>query len=776
MLRFIFNLFWIPAKILLWLALPLFALCILAAAGAGYFLQKAYQDLPDVQAITQYTPKTPMRVYTADGVQIAEYGEEIRRIMPYREIPKTLIDALLAAEDERFFTHFGLDPKGIARAALANIASRGKRQGASTITQQVARNFYLSPEKTLQRKIYEALLAVKIERTLSKEEILEIYMNQIYLGARAYGFKAAAEIYFGKPPEQLTVAEAAMLAGLPKAPSAYNPYNNPSRSRIRQLYVLGRMKDTGKITQAQYDQAAAEALRLRPASLAFNDSNPYNPFAYAAEAARRIALERFPDSAYASGLKVITTIDSQSQIDASAALRKGLADYDQRHGYRGPEGSWDIGKSAPSDAELEAALENYKDSGEYLAAAVISASPKEVVAFARKFGRISVKGQGLRFASQSLLPGSKTKIAPGSVIRVVNDAPAKDPKDYAWRVAQLPEAEGAFLAMDPKTGAVTAMAGGFDFARNQFNHALQAFRQPGSSFKPFIYGSAIEKGLTPDSVVSDSPFVLSREETGSEPWEPHNYDGKYDGPIDLRAAIARSKNMVSARLLQYVHPIFAQDYALRFGFDPSKIPPLYSMALGAVSVSTAQMASAYSVFANDGKRAVPRIVSEIQDASGKTLAKFSSANDGEQAVSPRNAFLMHQLLVEPVRRGTAAKINAFIKRSDMGGKTGTTNDYVDAWFCGYSRKNLVGIAWIGFDAPKSLGKGETGGTSALPVWIDFMSKALKKYPEENYEAPDGLSFSGGQWRYSEFGDKTIHLSAREAPPDQEDSPAAEPQD
>jgi penicillin-binding protein 1A len=724
----------IPAS-LRWFFLAVFALVgtlLAALALGGIFVILAYPQLPSLEALTDYQPKIPLRIYSSDGFLIGEFGEERRRIVKVQDLPAHLKQAILAAEDERFYRHAGVDTLGILRAAYANLVNGGKRQGASTITMQVARNFFLSSEKTLTRKLYEALLSFKIEHNLSKDEILQLYVNQIYLGQRAYGFAAAAQVYFGKALGDITTAEAAMLAGLPKAPSLYNPVANPKRARIRQQYVLRRMRELGFISPADLQAAEAENLRIK------HDLNDFGVHAdYVAEMARQIAVDRFQDDAYTIGLRVTTTIRKDDQEAAYQALRRGVLDYDRRHGYRGAEAYVDLAKTqADQEEELDELLQDFDLVGELYPALVLAVDGTRVRAYLRGGEVVDLQGNALKFAARMIdekAPANK-RIRRGAVIRLMKD------DKQGWQIAQIPEVEAALIAANPQDGAVRALVGGFDFGRNKFNHVTQAWRQPGSSFKPFIYSAALEKGYNPASVIPDEPISISAEETGSQAWEPKNYDGKYEGPMTLRAGLAKSKNMVSIRLLRSIGTHYAQDYAMRFGFDADKHPPYLTLALGAGSVTPWQQLAAYSVFANGGYKIEPYIVKEIADIKGNVLAATKPVSAGDEnlrVIDPRNAYLMDSMMHDVVRRGTAARANV-LKRSDLAGKTGTTNDYVDAWFCGY-QPSVVAIAWIGFDQPRRLGSGETGGTAALPMWIAYMQQALKGVPESFMERPEGLT-------------------------------------
>ena len=745
----------------MWQRFLLFPFALLAgfaailACLAGLFLLLAYPNLPSLEVLTDYQPKIPLRVYTVEGSLIGEFGEERRSVISIRQVPPLLKDAILAAEDERFYQHTGIDYIGVLRAAYANLVQGGRRQGASTITMQVARNFFLSSEKTLTRKLYEALLAFKIENNLGKDQILELYVNQIYLGQRAYGFAAAAQVYFGKPLDRLTVTEAAMLAGLPKAPSAYNPVVNPQRARQRQQYVLRRMRDLGQITEAQFAEAMNAPLHVK---------REINEFAahseHVAEMVRQAVYEQYPEDVYSKGFRVYTTIRRADQEAAYEAVRRGVLEYDRRHGYRGPERFVELPEQADED-DFEEALAEHSDLDDLRAALVLAARPREVTAILRNGEKVVLPAEGLKFAARAFeeKTAPQRRIRRGAIIRVQRDDKG------LWQIVQLPEVEAAFVSLDPADGAVRALVGGFDFNRNKFNHVTQAWRQPGSSFKPFIYSASLEKGYTPATVVRDEPIVVEAEVTGSQRWEPKNYDGKFEGPMRLRTALAKSKNMVSVRLLQDIGPKYAQDYVTRFGFDADKHPPYLTMALGAGAVTPMQMARAYAVFANGGYLVQPYFIQKIVDDRGNPLGIAKPPRSGDEAlraIDARNAFIMDSMMQDVMRYGTAARA-AKLGRRDLAGKTGTTNDFVDAWFCGY-QPGLVGIAWIGFDQPKSLGRNQTGGQVALPIWIEYMGRSLKGVPEAERAVPRGVisartdadpaapegARSGSEWFYQEF--------------------------
>jgi len=709
----------------------------------GMALAVAYPNLPDVAALADYRPKLPLRVLTADGELIGEFGEERRNLLTIHEIPQVMKHAVLAIEDARFFEHSGVDYRGMLRAALANLG-QSKSQGASTITMQVARNVYLSAEKSYTRKIYEVLLTFKLEHMLTKNQILEIYMNQIFLGQRAYGFSTAAQTYFGKPLKDVSIAEAAMLAGLPKAPSAYNPISNPKRARIRQLHIIDRMLENGFITAAEASQAKAEPLNLRPAR-----TNGSVRAEYAAEMVRLAIVAQYGDAAYTRGLTVTTSLVSREQRAAYRSLREGVLDYERRQIYRGPELFIDLpAAKAARDEAIDEALNERPDSDDLLSAVVLEASARRVLAVRQDGEAFEITGEGLRPAQSGLSDkaGPNIRIRPGAVIRVLKNA------DKTWRITQLPDVESAFVALEPQTGAIRALVGGFDFQKNKFNHVVQAWRQPGSSFKPFIYSAALEKGLTPSSIVNDAPLFFSAEQTGGKPWEPKNYDGQFEGPMSVRRALAKSKNMVSIRVLQLVGTQSAQEWVTRFGFDANKHPPYLTMALGAGSVTPMQMAVGYAVFANGGYLINPSLIQRVQEHKGKLLYEAPPVEliESQRVIEPRNAFIMNNLLQEITRSGTAARAQATLKRPDLYGKTGTTNDSVDAWFVGY-HPSVVAATWVGYDTPRNLGSRETGGGLSLPIWIGYMSEVLKGVPVVEYTPPSGVIQVGNEWYFEEYG-------------------------
>lgn len=712
------------------------ALFIAVALAVGY------TNLPDISALSEYRPKLPLRVYTADEMLIGEFGEERRSLTPIKDIPQIMKDAVLAIEDTRFFSHGGVDYVGMLRAGLANLG-RAKSQGASTITMQVARNVYLSAEKSYTRKIYEILLTFKLEHLLTKNEILEIYMNQIYLGNRAYGFAAASETYFGKPLKDISIAEAAMLAGLPKAPSSFNPIANPTRARTRQLYIIERMEQNGFITAEQAATAKAEELTIKTS----RDAGRVHA-EFVAETVRQLMYNQYGEETYTRGLNVYTTLRSTDQMMAYKALRRGIMDYERRQIYRGPEKFIDL-PSSPQEREeaIDDALTDNPDNGDVMSAVVLEANAKRVVAMRQNSETVTITGEGLRPAISGLSDkaGANIKIRRGALIRVT-----KTPKN-TWEITQLPEVEGAFVALDPRDGSVRALVGGFDFEKNKFNHVTQAWRQPGSSFKPFIYSAALEKGFTPATVVNDAPLFFDAGVTGGQPWEPKNYDGNFEGPMTLRTGLKKSKNMISIRILQSIGAKYAQEWITRFGFEAEKHPAYLTMALGAGSVTPMQMVTGYSVFANGGYGVNPYLITKVSDQRGNILlnTKPPVLDESARRIDARNAFIMDSLLQEITRSGTAAKAQAMLKRPDLFGKTGTTNDSIDTWFVGF-QPTLAAAVWMGYDTPKKLGDKETGGGLSLPIWINFMEYALKNVPVTQYDPPEGVVNLNGEWYYNEY--------------------------
>ncbi|AZQ49835.1 penicillin-binding protein 1A [Burkholderia cenocepacia] len=729
-------------KVLLGFAAMCVALVVAGGLVLGYALVVAWPNMPSLDALTDYRPKVPLRIYTSDHVLIGEFGEERRDVVHFKDVPDSLKKAILAIEDARFYDHGGVDLTGIIRAGFVALTNGHASQGASTITMQVARNFFLSSEKTYTRKIYEILLAYRIERALTKDQILEVYMNQIYLGQRAYGFASAARVYFGKDLKDITLAEAAMLAGLPKAPSAYNPVVNPKRAKVRQEYILQRMLELNFITREQYDEASAQPLVVKGPGRDFSVHAEY-----VAEMVRQMMYAQYREETYTRGFNVVTTIDSADQQVAYTALRKGIMDYERRHGYRGPEGFIELPAGADDrEQAIDDALLEHPDNGELIAAVVTAASPRQITVAFIDGSTATIEGDNLRFASGALSANAQPnrRIRPGAIVRVVKN-------DGKWSITQLPQVEGAFLSIVPQDGAIRSLVGGFDYNKNKFNHVTQAWRQPGSSFKPFIYSASLDKGLGPATVINDGPLYFSAAETGGQPWEPKNYGGGFEGPMSMRTALQRSRNLVSIRILNHIGTKYAQQYITRFGFDAERHPAYLPMALGAGQVTPLQMAGAYSVFANGGYRVNPYLIAEVTDPNGAIVARAQplvAEQNAPRAIDARNAYVMNSLLQSVAQRGTGARTNV-LKRTDLAGKTGTTNDSHDAWFAGYQH-TLAAIAWIGYDNPRSLGDRETGGGLSLPVWIDYMGAALKGVPEFKPTVPDGVESLGSELYFTEF--------------------------
>ncbi|CAO3991365.1 PBP1A family penicillin-binding protein [Achromobacter mucicolens] len=734
---------------------------------AGMALALAWPNLPDLNAMTDYRPRVPLRVYTADRVLIGEFGEERRNVLRFNEIPDVMKSAVLAAEDDRFYQHGGIDWMGVVRAGLTNLISMSKTQGASTITMQVARNFYLSSEKTYSRKFYELLLTFKIESELTKDQILELYMNQIYLGHRAYGFAAASRTYFGKPLAEVTPAEAAMLAGIPKAPSRFNPIANRPRAELRQRYVLGRMHSLGYLTEPEYKQAMAQPIVMKSA-----EGTPAGGYSihgeYVAELARQLLYNVYQDNVYSRGINIYTTVQSKDQEAAYRAVREGVLEYTRRAPYPGPEEQLDLppgteNNPAALDEFLDGVFDKFSDSGDLLTAVVLSASPTEVK-LARSSREIitvtdkKVLGVVARALNDKAKPEQRIKRGSVVYIRKFGDN---------WEIINMPSVQAAFVALSPQDGAIRAMVGGFDFYRGNFNRVTQAWRQPGSNIKPFIYAASLERGLTPGTQISDQPFELTAAQTGSKAWNPKNYGNQYEPMLTLRQGLYKSKNMVSIRILQAIGPQYAQDYLTRFGFDKARQPAVLPLALGAGSVTPLQLAGAFSVFANGGYRVTPYLIDRVTDSSGKVIMQSKPVVAGDaaaRAIDPRTAWVMDDILRGVTTYGTAARARALLKRGDIAGKTGTTNESVDAWFSGYT-PTLAATAWLGFDQPKSLGSRETGGGVAMPIWVDYMQSVLKGVPEEKQRPrPDGLLVENGEFYFSEFppGQAVARLGLPEA--------------
>jgi penicillin-binding protein 1A len=728
----------------------------LAACGAlavGLALAIAWPSLPALHAMTDYRPNVPLRVYTADHVLIGEFGEEHRNVLRFDEIPQLMKNAVLSAEDDRFYQHGGIEWTGVVRAGLVNLLSGSKAQGASTITMQVARNFYLSSEKTYSRKFYELLLTLKIESQLSKDQILELYMNQIYLGHRSYGFAAAARTYFGKKLADLTPAEAAMLAGIPKAPSRANPMTDLERARVRQHYVLGRMQALGYLTDEQYKAALAQPIAVRGA-----EAGPARGYVvhgeYPAELARQLMYGVYQEGAYTQGLDVVTTIDSKAQQAAYQAVRNGVLDYTRRAPYPGPEDQIDLPAGVENDPQaldevLDGVQDNAPDNDDLLSGVVLSAGPAEIKVARSSKEIVTINDKRALAAVARALSDKaapETRIKRGSVVYLHKNG-------NAWEIVSMPVLQAALVSLAPQDGAIRALIGGFDFQRGSFDRAVQAWRQPGSNIKPFIYAAALERGLAPSTEISDQPFYMSAAQTGSKDWAPHNDGDKYEPMQTLREGLYHSKNMVSIRILQAIGPQYAQDYLTRFGFEAPRWPAVLPMALGAGSATPLQVASAYSIFANGGYRVAPYLIDRVTDRSGKVLMQAQPVQAGDEsirAIDPRTAWVMDDILRGVATYGTGARAHAVLKRSDVGGKTGTTNGAADVWFSGYTPK-LATTVWLGFDQPRPLGSHEFGSGVALSTWLDYMQPVLANVPQApRAPMPQGLLAVNGDYYFSEY--------------------------
>ena len=703
----------------------------------------ASSRLPPLTSLTDYKPKLPMQVFSADGLLIGEYGSEKRTVVSYSSFPEKMRQAILAAEDDDFFTHHGIDLFGVARAVLANVKTGGRGQGASTITMQLARTTFLSRERSFVRKFYEVLLTLRIEQQLSKSQIFEIYANQIFLGQRSYGFATAAQTYFGKPLSELTIGQMAMLAGLPKAPARDNPIANPERAKQRQRYVLSRMRTLGFITEPEYQAALNEELKL-------HTDRPTFPLQaqWASEMARALVADQFKEDAYTGGLKVYTTIRARDQQAANAAVQRAVFAYDRKQGYRGPESMVDLKTADELEREerIEEAVAQAGDVGKLLSAVVLKVTPQAVTVSRGRGVSFDISGQGLAFVNAWLNPKAPAnrQLRPGAVVRITEG-------QHGWEITQAPEVEAAMITIDTHDGAIRAMVGGYDFSRSKFNRATQSIRQPGSVLKPFIYSAALEKGFMTSTVVNDAPIILDPATTGNQLWEPKNYGGGYDGPMTLRNALARSKNMVSIRILQDIGVDYAQDYLGRFGIRPERNPAYLTMALGAGSVTPMQIATGMATFANGGYRLEPYLIDRITDTTGREVAKANPVQSGDEnalIIDPRNAFLMDSMLKTVAQSGTAARVTKELKRKDLAGKTGTTNDSRDAWFAGYAT-GVAGVAWLGYDRPRSLGERETGGGLALPIWIDYLKEVLPEVPQKERPVPHGVVQVNGEYYLDE---------------------------
>ena len=716
-------------------------LCVFGVGLVAIAILVTYPKLPSLDSLQHYQPKMPLTIYSADGEVIGIYGEQRREFTKIGDFPEVLRNAVIAAEDKRFYQHWGVDVWGVARAVVGNIVAGGVQSGASTITQQVAKNFYLSSEKTFTRKFNEALLAYKIEQSLSKDKILELYFNQIYLGQRAYGFASAAQIYFNKDVKELTLAEAAMLAGLPKAPSAYNPIVNPERAKLRQKYILNNMLEEKMITLQQRDQALNEELHYERFVQKIDQSA-----LYVAEMVRQELYEKYGEDAYTQGFKVYTTVRTDHQKVATEALRKALRNFDRGSSYRGAESYIDLSKGEDVEETVSQYLSGLYTVDKMVPAVVLDVTKRKNVVIQLPSGkRVTLDGRSLGFAARAVNNEKmgESRIRRGSVIRVKNNG-------GRWVVVQEPLLQGALVSLDAKTGAVRALVGGYDFHSKTFNRAAQAMRQPGSTFKPFVYSAALSKGMTASTMVNDAPISLPGKGANGSVWTPKNSDGRYSGYITLRQALTASKNMVSIRILMSIGVGYAQQYIQRFGFKPSELPASLSMALGTGETTPLKIAEAYSVFANGGYRVSSHVIDKIYDSDGRLRAQMQPLVAGQnapQAIDPRNAYIMYKIMQDVVRVGTARGAAA-LGRSDIAGKTGTTNDNKDAWFVGFN-PDVVTAVYIGFDKPKSMGRAGYGGTIAVPVWVDYMRFALKGGQGKGMKVPEGVVSSNGEYYMKE---------------------------
>jgi penicillin-binding protein 1A len=719
------------------LATSLGALLVIGVLALGVATLLVYPQLPGLDTLTHYQPKQALRVFTADGMQIGGFGSEKRVYQRIDQIPKLMKDSLLAIEDARFYEHGGIDPISVVRA-MVSIVSGGtvrRLQGGSTITQQVARTFLLTRERTASRKFKEALLSLRIESALTKDQVLELYMNEIYLGSRAYGFEAAAQTYFGKTLVALSAAECAMLAGLPQNPHHVNPISNPERAQARQRIVLARMFKQRVLSEAQYTAAKAEQLVVRTSGSAEIHAE------YVAETARQQVFAQFGEKAYTQGFDVVTTLVAAEQQAAYQALRRTLMEHAQRQPWRGPEDSEDLPSQwLDNNPAIAQALDGVDDDEDLRAAIVTAASPQAVTAVLVSGEIIKIDRAGLRLVQAGLGPKAAKALAiqRGSIVRVFRQS-------KGWLLTQWPQAEGAMVALSPETGEVRALVGGFDFTQNQFNHVTQGWRQPGSSIKPFIYAAALDHGVMPETLVNDMPLS----NVGN--WDPGNSDGSTDGPITVREALMRSKNLVTIRLVQLLGAPAMRQWTARFGFDVQRQPDNLTLALGTGETTPLQLASAYGVLANGGYLLPATLIRSITDSKGQVVFKAPQhkPTDSLRVISERNAFVTNRLLQDVTRAGTAARAQASLKRPDLYGKTGTTNEVLDAWFAGF-QPGLVAVVWLGYDSPRSLGSHASGASLALPAWIEFMAAALKSVPVREVTAPADVIKVDGDWRYSEW--------------------------
>lgn len=771
-----------------WLKKAVKWLAITGVCGAGaaislglVIFSVAYYQLPAIDALTQYRPKVPLRVYTADGDLIGEFGEERRDYVPFEEIPRHVKLAILAAEDNGFYEHSGIEFMGIARAAISNIITGRRGQGGSTITMQVARNFFLSSERSYTRKLYEVAMAFKIEQNLSKDKIFEVYANQIFLGHRSYGFGSAAKTYFGKDLRDLSISEAAVLAGLPVAPSAYNPMVNMRRATMRRNYVLGRMFNLGYIDEITYASAIAQPIKVRQTTAEQQKTQLQTQelhAGYVAEMVRMLLVPYFKDTLYNQGLNVYTTIRSFDQKVASKTVRQNMIDYDRRYGYRGVEGHVDISQEETREANIRQALAKVVSSANLLPGVVTQLTPQTMSVQLYSGETVKIAAKDFAFAKRYIAQNGKElqgrykakELRVGAIVRVTQDAKGK------WSLGQIPVVESAFVSANFNTGAIYSLVGGFDFKLNQFNHVTQAWRQPGSSFKPFIYSAALDKGFTPATIINDAPLSIDPRLTGGKLWEPRNDDRRYDGPMTLATALARSKNLVSIRIVQAIDPFYAQQFISKFGFNPKNHPALLTMALGVGSVTPLEMVTGYSVFANGGYLVQPYLIEKVTDAEGNVLMQSHNAKVGDGAprtLDARNAYVMNSLLHGVATQGTGRRAGNALKRADIGAKTGTTNDALDAWFAGYAGE-IAAVGWMGYDQPKSLGANAYGAGLVLPVWVNYMKAVLKDAPEYYRPQPaDVVKIDGMPFYADQVGDTVQTLGLGETTSPEEVDPIAE---
>ena len=775
-------------KLFRWLIVAALVSSVLGIAAIAITYRIVAPGLPDVETLRDVQLQVPLRVFSEDGKLIGIFGEKRRIPISTENLPDCLKHAFLAGEDARFYEHPGLDYQGISRAAWSLLTTGERTIGGSTITQQLARNFFLTSEKTFTRKIKEAFLAIRIERQLDKDKILELYLNKIFLGHRAYGVGAAAEVYYGKSPEQLTLAQCAMIAAMPKAPSRINPITSPERALERRAYVLGRMNELGYIDTDQYEMAMRE-----PDRAYYHGAIAEIPAPYVAEMVRSSALRLLGSAAYTGGYQVVTTLDSHLQTAANLAVSQGLEEYDQRHGFRGPEAHIDLADKI-NTSDWSEALTPFRPISGLEPGLVVEVEQDLALVYLRNGQTIGLSLEDMRWAAPFIdrdRKGKKPKsvediMVPGDIIR------ARLHNDGKWRLGQLPEVEAALVSMDPLSGDIKALVGGYDFARSKYNRITQGRRQPGSSFKPFIYSAALEKGFTVASLVNDAPIVFEDSEL-ERTWKPENFSQKFYGPTRLREAMVNSRNLVSIRLLRNIGIEYARDYVSNFGFEREELPPNLSMALGSASVTPLAMARGYAVFANGGYLVEPRYIKRITDVGGRvvyetqptaicddcepdsapiepeeeqviTEPEFKPLEIGtqddslpegavassnmpnwegpetvfaEQVITPQNAYLVRSMMMDVVRRGTGVRAMK-LGRGDLAGKTGTTNEQRDAWFSGYN-DHLVTSVWVGFDNHEPLGRRELGGRAALPVWMEFMAVALEGVPDKPPVMPEGLA-------------------------------------